>query len=128
MHLNPKEVIEKGYLEPSEYTVVQQVGVDLTIESDIDLREAFYQVVRLNERFKLPEDVFAVLFPRSTLIRMGVIVQCGVIEPGYVGRPVVAVHSFGRFAYPKGSRIVQAVFFKGNPASVYGGRYQYEGL
>jgi len=125
MHINPDEVIRQGYLAISPYTTVEQVGIDLSIERNVDLK-GNHEVVRLNEQFNLPSDIFAILFPRSTLIRKGFIIQCGVIEPGYVGRPVVAIHGNGFL--PKGYRVVQAVFFVGNPASVYNGRYQYEGL
>jgi len=125
MHINPDEIIEQGYLAVSPYTTVEQVGIDLSIEKNVDLK-GNYEVVRLNEKFNLPSDIFAILFPRSTLIRKGFIIQCGVIEPGYVGRPVVAIHGNGFL--PKGYRVVQAVFFVGNPASAYNGRYQNEGL
>jgi len=125
MHINPDEIIEQGYLAVSPYTTVEQVGIDLSIEKNVDLK-GNYEVVRLNEKFNLPSDIFAILFPRSTLIRKGFIIQCGVIEPGYVGRPVVAIHGNGFL--PKGYRVVQAVFFVGNPVSAYNGRYQNEGL
>jgi len=125
MHINPNEIIEQGYLAVSPYTTVEQVGIDLSIEKNVDLK-GNYEVVRLNEQFNLPSDIFAILFPRSTLIRKGFVIQCGVIEPGYAGRPVVAIHGSGFL--PKGYRVVQAVFFVGSPASVYNGRYQYEGL
>jgi len=125
MHINPKEIIKKGYLKPSAYTTIQQTGIDLTIEQDIQLNQS-YAVARLNELFVLPLDIFAILFPRSTLIRKGFIIQCGLIEPGYIGRPVIAIHGSGFL--PKNYRVVQAVFFAGNPASVYEGKWQYEGL
>ena len=62
------------------------------------------------------------------------IVECGVVEPGYEGRPVVAIHATSLNAggegiiLNKGSRVVQAIFFKANSASIYNGSYQGEGL
>ena len=135
MQINPKEVVEKGYLKLSPYSKIQQVGIDLSIEKGVEIRSRNdYEVVRLNEEFHLSSDVFAILFPRSTMFRNGVIVECGVVEPGYRGRPVVAIYSpildMSRelIILDKGSRVVQAIFFKANSASTYNGSYQGEGL
>jgi len=125
MHINPSTIVSLGYLIISKHTTIEHVGVDLSIERDVNLK-GNCEVVRLNEQFRLPSDIFAILFPRSTLIRRGFIVQCGVIEPGYTGRPVVAIHGNGFL--PKGYRVVQAIFFTGDSVSVYNGRYQNEGL
>ena len=134
MQINPKEVVEKGYLKLSPYSKVQQVGIDLSIEAGVEIRKHRWQLVRVNEKFHLPSDVFALLFPRSTMFRNGVIVECGVVEPGYEGRPVVAIHTTSLntgeegIILNKGQRVVQAIFFKANSASIYNGSYQGEGL
>jgi len=135
MQINPKEVVEKGYLKLSPYSKIQQVGIDLSTGERVEIRSRNdYEVVRLNEEFHLPSDVFAILFPRSTMFRNGMIVECGVVEPGYQGRPVVAIYSpildMSRelIILDKGSRVVQAIFFKANSASTYNGSYQGEGL
>jgi len=135
MQINPKEVVEKGYLKLSPYSKIQQVGIDLSIEKGVEIAEwKKWELVRLNEEFHLPSDVFAILFPRSTMFRNGMIVECGVVEPGYEGRPVVAIHVTSLNAgeegiiLNKGSRVVQAIFFKANSASTYNGSYQGEGL
>jgi len=135
MQINPKEVVEKGYLKLSPFSKIQQVGIDLSTGERVEIRSRNdYEVVRLNEEFHLPSDVFAILFPRSTMFRNGMIVECGVVEPGYQGRPVVAIYSpildMSRelIILDKGSRVVQAIFFKANSASTYNGSYQGEGL
>jgi len=135
MQINPKEVVEKGYLKLSPFSKIQQVGIDLSTGERVEIRSRNdYEVVRLNEEFHLPSDVFAILFPRSTMFRNGIIVECGVVEPGYQGRPVVAIYSpildMSRelIILDKGSRVVQAIFFKANSASTYNGSYQGEGL
>ena len=135
MQINPKEVVEKGYLKLSPYSKIQQVGIDLSIETGVEVAGwKKWELVRLNEEFHLPSDVFAILFPRSTMFRWGLIVECGVVEPGYEGRPVVAIHATSLNAgeegiiLNKGQRIVQAIFFKANSASIYNGSYQGEGL
>ena len=134
MQINPKEVVEKGYLKLSPFSKIQQVGIDLSIEAGVEVRKHRWQLVRVNEEFHLPSDVFALLFPRSTMFRWGLIVECGVVEPGYEGRPVVAIHATSLNAgeegiiLNRGQRVVQAIFFKANSASTYNGSYQGEGL
>ena len=135
MQINPREVVEKGYLKLSPYSKVQQVGIDLSIERRVEVAGwKKWELVRLNEEFHLPPDIFAILFPRSTMFRNGMIVECGVVEPGYQGRPVVAIYSpildMSRelIILDKGSRVVQAIFFKANSTSTYNGSYQGEGL
>jgi len=59
MHINPDEIIEQGYLAVSPYTTIEQVGIDLSIEKNVDLK-GNYEVVRLNEKFNLPSDIFCV--------------------------------------------------------------------
>jgi len=137
MQINPKEAVEKGYLKLSPYSKIQQVGIDLSIETGVEVRKHRWQLVRVNEEFHLPSDVFALLFPRSTMFRWGLIVECGVVEPGYEGRPVVAIHTpflttgdvgVKSMTLSKGYRVVQAIFFKANSASTYNGSYQGEGV
>jgi len=137
MQINPKEVVEKGYLKLSSFSKIQQVGIDLSIETGVEVRKHRWQLVRVNEEFHLPSDVFALLFPRSTMLRNGMIVECGVVEPGYEGRPMVAIHipflttgdvGVKSMTLSKGYRVVQAIFFKANSASIYNGSYQGEGL
>jgi len=134
MQVNPKEVVEKGYLKLSPFSKIQQVGIDLSIETGVEVRKHRWQLVRVNEEFHLPSDVFALLFPRSTMFRWGLIAECGVVEPGYEGRPVVAIHATSLntgeegIILNKGQRVVQAIFFKANSASTYNGSYQGEGL
>ncbi|HEX59159.1 MAG TPA: hypothetical protein ENF26_03310 [Methanomicrobia archaeon] len=130
VQLNPKLALESGWLKPCEYTQTQQIGIDLSVERGVILAADEWQVVRLNEAFRLPSDVFALLFPRSTMFRKGLVVECGVVEPGYIGRPVVAIHnrSDGKISLPRGTRVVQAIFFRADAASTYEGSYQGEGL
>ena len=135
MQINPCDVLRKGWLVPSEHTKVQQVGIDLSTSEPVTFsEEERWRVVRLNEEMHLPEDVFALLFPRSTMFRLGFIVQCGVCDPGYCGRPVVTVFAsdtvrdVNEVVFDKGFRVVQAIFFRADSASTYNGSYQGEGI
>jgi len=129
VHLNPKEVIGKGIIRITPCTKVQQVGMDLTTSEDVVLRKCEWKPVVLNEILQLPSDVFALLISRSTFFRNGIIIMSGVVDPGYMGRPVVTVFSFrDETVIRKNTRVVQAIFFKCDAASLYRGQYLNENL
>jgi len=133
MQLNPKRMVELQYIKLADKSKVRLIGIDLTIERDLVFNsEEDTHLVRLREEFHLPKDVFAILYPRSTMFRMGFIIQCGVIEPGYSGRPVILIHhpavEVDYIKLDKDTRIVQAIFYKANSEGVYSGKYQGEGL
>ena len=133
MQLNPKRMVELQYIKLADKSKVRLIGIDLTIERDVIFNlEEDTHLVRLQEEFYLPKDVFAILYPRSTMFRMGFIIQCGVIEPGYSGRPVILIHyptkKGTRVKLDKDARVVQAIFYKASSEGVYSGKYQGEGL
>jgi len=133
MQLNPKRMVELQYIKLADKSRVRLIGIDLTIERDLVFNsEEDTHLVRLEEEFHLPKDVFAILYPRSTMFRMGFIIQCGVIEPGYSGRPVILIHhpavKVDYIKLDKDTRVVQAIFYKANSEGMYSGKYQGEGL
>lgn len=133
MQLNPKRMVEKQYIKLADKSKVCLIGIDLTVDRDIVFNAKEHtHLIRLQEEFCLPRNVFAILYPRSTLFRMGFIIQCGVIEPGYHGRPVILIHYSGRepisVKLDKGTRVVQAVFYRAESEGMYSGKYQGEGL
>ena len=133
MQLNPKRMVELQYIKLADKSRVRLIGIDLTIERDLVFNsEEDTHLVRLREEFHLPKDVFAILYPRSTMFRMGFIIQCGVVEPGYSGRPVILIHhpavKVGYIKLDKDTRVVQAIFYRANSEGMYSGKYQGEGL
>ena len=89
-------------------------------------------LVRYNEEVWLPEDILALILPRSSLMRCGVILYTAVWDPGYHGRGqgLLNVYNPYGFELKLNSRIGQMVFFKlSRPArKLYRGAYQREGL
>ena len=133
MQLNPKRMVELQYIKLADKSKVRLIGIDLTIERDLVFNgEVNTHLVRLQEEFYLPREIFAVLYPRSTMFRMGFIIQCGVIEPGYSGRPVILIHhpaiEADYIKLDKYTPVVQAIFYKANSEGMYSGKYQGEGL
>ena len=68
MQLNPKRMVELQYIKLADKSKVRLIGIDLTIERDLVFNiEEDTHLVRLQEEFYLPREIFVVLYPRSTL-------------------------------------------------------------
>lgn len=68
--------------------------------------------VRTNERFRIPKDIIALAFPRSSLLRMGVHVEHGVWDAGFQGKAefLLVVHNEKGIEIKENSRISQLIF------------------
>ncbi len=77
------------------------------------LQRGVYRVV-LNEIIKMSNDICAIAYPRSSLIRCGADVLTAVWDAGYEGRSEVAivVHNEKGIWLKRNARIVQLVFLK----------------
>ena len=130
MNINPKVVKRLGLVKFAKNTQVQQVGIDLTISEDIQLKPNEHKLVKLNEVVTVPKDTFALIFSRSTFNRLGVLITATVFEPGWKGIPVLSIYNFTGtcFNVPKDTRIAQIIFFKANATSTYNGQYQNQFL
>jgi dUTP pyrophosphatase len=95
----------------------------------VALSPGCYKVI-FNEYVKIPADAAAVCFPRSSLLRCGVTLECAVWDPGYEGRSeallIVSNPHGGRFK--KNAKIGQLIFVKLSEGAkeLYSGRYQGE--
>ncbi len=95
------------------------------------LEPGVYKVM-FNEIVKVPDDVVGLCFPRSSLLRSGVIFTCTVWDPGYVGRGegLLTVLNPQGLKLEVGARVAQLVFIKlaGKPSKVYEGVYKGENI
>ena len=86
--------------------------------------------IRYGEWVALPANCSALVFPRSSLLRMGLHVPTAVWDAGYAGRGegLLMVSNPHGVRLQRGARIVQLVVFGlGEPASAgYAGAYQHE--
>jgi dUTP pyrophosphatase len=94
-----------------------------------DLHRGGY-VITYRERVNLPNDLIALVHPRSSLLRSGVTIHGAVWDPGYSGRGegLLSVHNSRGYRLQRGARVAQLVFFRlasptGEP---YRGRYHGE--
>ena len=83
--------------------------------------------IQTNETFNLPEDLVAIAFPRSSLLRMGAFVQTAVWDAGFRGRSefILVVENHQGLRLKQNARIVQLVFIRINKTNLgYQGIYQ----
>ncbi|MEM2928636.1 MAG: deoxyuridine 5'-triphosphate nucleotidohydrolase [Nitrososphaerota archaeon] len=102
-----------------------------TINGLYNLNKGAYLII-YNEIINLPNNLMALVYPRSTLIRMGATIYTAIWDPGYNGRGRGLLNVFNEkgIILRKNSRIAQIVFFKlmGNSQKIYSGKYKGEGL
>jgi dUTP pyrophosphatase len=83
--------------------------------------------IRTNETINLPNDLIAIAFPRSTLLRMGVFIQNAVWDAGFSGRSefILVVGNPHGLRLKQNARINQLVFLPVNEVKEgYKGIYQ----
>jgi dUTP pyrophosphatase len=97
----------------------------------VELPAGPYLIV-YNEQVNLPDDVMALAYPRSSLMRCGVTIYSAVWDPGYSGRAeaLLVVHNPHGFRLKQGSRVVQLVFTRLSSPVIgrYEGRFLKENL
>ncbi|MCS7096874.1 MAG: deoxyuridine 5'-triphosphate nucleotidohydrolase [Candidatus Methanomethylicia archaeon] len=100
-------------------------------EEKIFLAKGVYRI-KFNEVIKIPENVVAIGYPRSSLIRSGVTIYTAIWDPGYIGRSECLLCVFndnGVYLY-RNARLLQLIFIKieGKPHKIYNGKYQKENI
>lgn len=126
MQINPKKIIEKGIVIPCEFTEVQQVGIDCTTSEEVVIKHGESFNVLLNEEIKLPVDMFAIFYQRSSYSRKGIFMTTGVWDPGFEGSLGCTIYNMSNetIEIPINTRIGQLVCFKADAASSYTGQWQ----
>ncbi len=89
---------------------VEEIGFK---EEWTELEHGAYKVL-FNEYVRIPTDVAAFCFPRSSLLRCGITLECAVWDPGYHGRSeaLLLVKNQQGAILKKNARIAQMVFLK----------------
>ena len=91
-----------------------------------ELAPGIYKV-KSNERFNMPNDLIALAFPRSSLLRMGAVTHTGVWEAGFRGKAEFAliVENSNGICIKENARITQVVFVPISEVEEgYDGQYQ----
>ena len=128
--ISPAKILSNGILEPCQYTQCQQVGIDLTTSRTIEIPQGRGFNILLNEKVRLPENVYAMLYGRSSYNRNGVLIRGSVYDSGYKGKIGCTIYNMSgeTLKIKQNERICQMMFFKAKSASKYNGQYQGEFL
>ncbi len=89
----PGVVLDPSYSLKPPFNIWHPVTIELGQAYHLQPGETV-QAVTL-ESIVCPPDLAAFLFPRSTLIRFGMICQSDIVQPGFQGKLVLAIHNFG---------------------------------
>ena len=84
-------------------------------------------VFTTNESIKLPLNVTAFAFPRSSLTRLGTLLSSGIGDPGYEGPLSFSVYAGVNLKVSKGDKFAQIVFLEHDQTISYTGQYGVHG-
>ena len=110
----------------SERFIPEHTIMDL--EDDKWILEPGGYLVRYNEIVEVPLDAVGIVFPRSSLMRIGTTICSAVWDPGYKGRGIGLLIVNAKIALKINARIAQIIFIKTQNKldSGYSGTYQNE--
>ncbi|MEK7510115.1 MAG: hypothetical protein AAB567_00965 [Patescibacteria group bacterium] len=124
------EISGQGFLGVSErqtpdMKLLAKYDENKTVE--VQLQPQTYYLLKTVEDVNMPENLLALMTPRSTLFRSGVYVFGGQVPPGYQGGLNMGVYNFRdtNFRLEMGARVVHIMFFevKGE-SNLYRGQWQ----
>lgn len=123
---NPQKLIEEGVVIPSEFSKVQQNGVDLSVREEINLAPGKSINVLLNEKIKLPTNLCAELKIRSSYSRKGMFLSSGLWDSGFEGNLGCTLYNMSDvvIVIPANERICQVVCYEAESAGLYNGVWQ----
>ncbi|MBU0693182.1 MAG: deoxyuridine 5'-triphosphate nucleotidohydrolase [Candidatus Omnitrophica bacterium] len=89
------------------------------------LKKGTYKI-KTNEIVKIPNNLVAFAFSRTSLLRMGAFTQHGVWDAGFRGKSefILVVENPGGIKIKENARIVQLIFFRVEETEGYKGIYQ----
>jgi len=111
--------------ETPEMELVAKYEDDKIIK--VNLEPRIYYALKTIETVNMPEDLLAIMTPRSTLFRSGVYIFGGQTPPGYKGGLVMGIYNFRDipFELEMGSRVVHIMFFQvEGESNLYRGQWQ----
>ena len=123
------EIDEAGEIDYSNENRKVPKGRELKFNGKVHLPPGAYRIT-YNEVVRMPGDAIGVGLPRSSLMRMGGTVVCGLWDPGYEGRSqgLLVVFNPKGITVHKGARLVQIFLIKGKSSGKYSGSYHGENI
>lgn len=132
--INPNKAIQNGWFKPTEFSKVQQIGIDVSLKTGSLIEKGVLKLfpgcsynVEINEGVDLPSNVYAELAIRSSWSRKGIFQSSGIYDPGFHGTCGLTLYNLSdkSIEIPVNERIAQMIFFEADSASTYDGHYNH---
>ena len=111
--------------ETPEMKLVAKYENGKTVKTELQPRT--YYAMKTIEDVNMPDNLLAIMTPRSTLFRSGVYVFGGQTPPGYKGGLTMGIYNFRdeKFELEMGARVVHIMFFQiEGESNLYRGQWQ----
>ena len=124
------EIKGSGFLgveerETPEMELIAKYEKGKTVKATLEPRT--YYAMKTIETVDMPENLLAIMTPRSTLFRSGIYIFGGQTPPGYKGGLVMGIYNFRneKFELEMGSSVVHIMFFEvEGESNLYRGQWQ----
>ena len=124
------EISGQGFLGVTERETPEMILIakhEKGKTTEVQLKPHTYYLLKTMEDVYMPENLLAIMTPRSTLFRSGVYVFGGQVPPGYQGELNMGIYNYREtdFRLEMGARVVHIMFFevKGE-GNLYRGQWQ----
>ncbi len=124
------EISGKGFLGIEERATPEMKLIAKYEEeklAKVELQHRTYYAMKTIESVNMPDNLLAIMTPRSTLFRSGVYIFGGQTPPGYKGGLTMGIYNFRDtpFELEMGARVVHIMFFKvEGESTLYRGQWQ----
>jgi deoxycytidine triphosphate deaminase len=124
------EISGKGFLGVEERATPEMKLIAKYEEKKIikvELQPRTYYATKTIENINMPDNLLAIMTPRSTLFRSGVYIFGGQTPPGYKGGLTMGIYNFRNeeFELEMGARVVHIMFFQvEGESNLYRGQWQ----
>lgn len=111
--------------ETPEMKLVAKYENGKTVKTELQPRT--YYAMKTIEDVNMPDNLLAIMTPRSTLFRSGVYIFGGQTSPGYKGGLTMGIYNFRdeKFELEMGARVVHIMFFQvEGESNLYRGQWQ----
>lgn len=117
-----------GLTERETPKFVEVASYDSKKKSTFTIRPGRYYMTKTVEEINLPENITALVTPRGTTVRSGLILRTWNAAPGYKGTMYFGLYNAGNISvkFELGARYAHILFFevKGKPVNKYRGQWQ----
>lgn len=117
-----------GINERETPELFEVASYDPKIRKSFVFKPGEYYLTKCVEKVNLPENIAAIIKPRSTTFRSGLVLRAGIANPGYKGELYFGLKNEGDVPVKVelGARYAQIFFLevKGKPVNIYKGQWQ----